>query len=152
MALTRSERLAQRRYQNLLLSRIKLPDTNKDDLRAIVPELYYVVWEKSLYKPKIFRYSFASEYFAKLFCERKIEGLSQYNIITGQDLLDFGITHARTRLRNVEISGIGESQIKYNYPDGISAQNKKTLRTLYRRNTRRLLSKTIKKKDKRNGR
>lgn len=142
----KKSRLRKRRLLYRSLNKIPIPKRNTEDLKAIDPLMYYVIWEKVLTKPKVFRYSFVSEYFAMVFCKRR---LSQYpyNIMKGSDLIGFGITHARTKLRNVELDGSQEIHTRYTFPDGISKQNKKSMRTLYRRNLRRLLIK----KDKQNG-
>lgn len=135
----RSIHLENRRSLYRGLNTIKLPERDKSDLQAIMPKLYYIIWEKYLTKPKIFRYSFISEYFAHAFADKRLQGY-RYNILPGKELLNFGITHAKTKLKNVDLDGSKDSLIKYAFPDNLSAQNKKTMRTLYRRNLRRLLN------------
>lgn len=139
-------RLRKRRAFFRALNQVPIPKRNKEDLKAVDPIMYYVVWERVLTKPKVFRYSFVSRYFAMVFCEKRLKKY-KHNIVKGSDLIGFGITHARTKLRNVELDGSKEIHTRYDFPDGISPQNKKSLRTLYRRNLRRLLIK----KEKQNG-
>lgn len=136
----KAKELVRRRNLYKTLNRIPLPKRNSDDLKAIEPELYYVVWEKNLAKPKILRYSFISKYFALVFVQKRLQGY-RHNIIKGKHLMEFGITHARTKLRQLDMDGSKDPITRYSFPDGLSHQNRKTQRTLYRRNLRRLLNK-----------
>jgi hypothetical protein len=133
-------KLKKRRELYRHLNTIPLPKRNPFDLKAIEPKMFYVIWEKQLTRPRVMRYSFISRYFALVFCQKRLKNYA-YNIMRGEELLSFGMTHARTKLIHLEMDGSKDGTTRYSFPDGMPAQNKKTQRTLYRRNLRRLLNK-----------
>lgn len=112
-------------------------------LTVIQEELWYIVWEENLLKPKIFNYAFTSEYHATKFATTYLDTY-RYNILPGLTLIkyDFEVT-------DVNISkATGEKQSKsppnkYCLHPDLPKQRKKTLRNLYRRNQRRLLLKLL---------
>ena len=108
---------------------------------VIHPQLFYIVWEENLLKPRILKYSFASAFFATSYAKSKLKGY-RYNILSGETLMEFGIDYADFKLR--EATGERNTRIaKYHFHPELSQQRKKTLRNLYRRNQRRLLIKLL---------
>ena len=110
---------------------------------VIVPDLYYIVWEENLLKPKIFKYAFASHFFANGYANKKLKNF-RYNILSGKTLMEFGIEYADLKMRDA--TGEKDKSLrwtKYNFHPQLSQQRKKTLRNLYRRNQRRLLKKLL---------
>lgn len=115
---------------------------------VIVPDLYYIIWEKSLLKPQVFNYAFASQYHAIKFAQQFLNE-NRYNILIGKTLNSYGFD-----VTTINVSKATEVKIyksppnKYGLHIELSKQRKKTLRNLYRRNSRRLLLKLLELKDK----
>lgn len=133
-----------KQYRKLL--GINLPDRAKDK-KKVVGNLWYIVWEKNLLKPKLFKYSFVTDYFAISFANKWLKDKPFY-VVKGSDLKVFGILRVNIRLSYAHKHNQSTLPYKYDFPEGLSLQRKKTLRTMYRRNLRRLLLKLLKKKNK----
>lgn len=118
---------------------IEIPDRKVD---LIIPEFWYIIYEENLLAPKILRYSFRAESFAKSYALKRLKG-SRYNILSGATLISFGFERAYRRNSTPATPHAGSHTHKYDYPDGLPFQRKKTIRTMYRRNYRRLLKKLL---------
>lgn len=127
-------------YRKLL--GIKVPN-REFDKKVIVDELWYIIWEANLLKPKIFKYSFVSDIFAASFANKHLQD-KPYYISKGKDLKEFGLLKVNIKLAYTGKKTIGTLPYKYDFPEGLSYQRKKTLRTMYRRNLRRSLLKLLK--------
>lgn len=138
--LTHQEKQILRARDYSKLMQIKIP---KREFKAeIVEGMYYVIYEENLLKPKLLKYSFRGYYHAQKYCDKHLSK-HRYNILEGSILIGFGFDKAHKSLRSV--SGIkGAGAFNYTYPKELDAQRKKTLRTMYRRNYRRLLAKLLK--------
>lgn len=124
---------------------ISIPSRNKENLKEVQPDLWYIVWENNLIQPKIFKYSFISDYFAKTFATKYLSD-THYAIFKGQDLLDFGMVKAYINVRYTGSREKIDASYKYDWPIGLSKTRRKTMRTQYRRNLRRKLIKLFKNK------
>lgn len=132
-------------YKRLL--GMNIPDRDGVDKKKIMSDLWYIVWEYNIMKPKIFKYSFVTDIFAISFAQKHLSGKPFY-ICKGKDLKTFGVLKVDVGLRYTGARQPGTLPHKYDFPNGLSLQRKKTLRTMYRRNLRRLLMKLLKKKRK----
>lgn len=133
-----------KQYRKLL--GIAIPNRT-DNPKEVIDDLWYIIWEENLLKPKIFKYSFVTDYFAIHFANKHLQD-KPYYIILGKDLKQFGILKVNIGLRYTGTITKGTLPHKYDFPKELSLQRKKTLRTMYRRNLRRLLMKLLKKKNK----
>lgn len=111
-------------------------------IRKIVPDLYYIIWEKNILKPRVFKYAFADDYHAKKFAMRYLFD-NRYNVLIGQTLLDYGIDISIAKVREAAKIKQQVIPLKYALHPDLPFRRKKTLRTLYRRNQRRLLLKLL---------
>lgn len=103
----------------------------KSGVKDVLPDHYYVVWEKNLLSPKIVRLHFASEYAALKYAINNILD-GRFNVLAGPELIKHGLLRALTRIKRH--SG---KQHKYYFNPDLPKQRQKTLRTLNRRNARR---------------
>lgn len=124
---------------------ISIPDRNQKNLKEVRNDLWYIVWENNLLQPKIFKYSFVSDYFAKTFATKYLSN-TYYAIFKGKELKQFGLHKAYINVRYTGSREKWDSSHKYDWPIGLSKQRRKTLRTQYRRNLRRKLIKLFKNK------
>lgn len=132
-----------KQYRKLL--GIKVPNRAVDQ-KKVVDDLWYIIWENNLLKPKIFKYSFVSDYFAISFANKHLKD-KPYYICKGKDLKEWGLLSVNIGLRYIGTKTLGTLPWKYDFPEGLSLQRKKTLRTMYRRNLRRSLFKLLEKKN-----
>lgn len=129
------QRLRARQYSKLM--EVEIPDRLAD---LVVPGMWYIIWEKNLLKPQVLKYPFRGEYFAQTYADKKLKNY-KYNILDGETLINYGFNRAMKSLKELTDNPRGE--IKYQFPEELSQQRKKTLRTMYRRNLRRLLIKLM---------
>lgn len=130
--------LRAKEYRQLMT--VEIPDRKLD---LIVPDLWYIIYEKNLLAPKILRYSFRDKLFAKNYAEKRLKNVTRYNVLKGSDLINFGFKRASKAMSAFNIKSDGDSVHKYHYPEGLQTQRKKTMRTMYRRNYRRFLKKIM---------
>lgn len=139
--LTPQQKKVRRSFKYKEVMKVEIPVKDIEH-RKIVKGMWYVIWEKTILKPTILKYAFRGEYFAEKYCEKHLKGYN-YNILPGSVLLELGFEKAHRALRSV--AGIKNAgAFNYNFPDELDQQRKKTLRTMYRRNLRRLYLKLIK--------
>lgn len=137
--LTEQERKVRRAGKNAKLMKVDIP--KRAFKGEIVKGMYYVIYEESFLKPQILKYSFRGQFYAKEYCKKHIPD-KRYNVLEGSILLDLGFEKAYRSMRSVaKIRKAGA--VNYNFPEELSPQRKKTLRTMYRRNYRRLMTKLI---------
>lgn len=113
---------------------------------GIQPHLWYIVYEDNLLKPKILNKSFKSKVFAETYIEANLWDKPTH-ILYGKYLVNMGINELHKSYRDLT-GGYHEDTksrgISYNFTTELSPQRRKSLRTLYRRNLRRVLIKIMK--------
>lgn len=126
---------------NALLMEI---DITRHTVGVINPNHWYVIYEDNLLKPKVLKYSFKSRFFANQYLTDKQFKAHRFNILRGSTLIEYGFDKVNP---NSDRALIGKASsyrgINYAFPSELSRQRKKTLRTMYRRNYRRLMIKLL---------
>lgn len=137
--LTHQERQVKRSFEYKDLMKVEIP---KRTVGEIHTQYWYVIWEKELLKPRVLKYAFRAKYFAQAYCSKNLRNY-KYNILSGETLIEFGFVQAYKSLRSVS-GEKNKGAFNYQFPSELSQQRKKTLRTMYRRNFRRILLKLMK--------
>lgn len=111
----------------------------KSSRRLIKPDVWYVVYEKSLVKFVVLKYEFKEKSFAKLYIDDKLSKKYQHLfILRGDSLINLGIKDIpRFGLSSSVINKVAAVKRFYYFPDELPVQRRKTLRTIYRRNLKR---------------
>lgn len=138
-----SKEIKKKRLYYLNINKIVIP--KKLPGGEIQPHFWYVIYEDNLLRPKILNKSFKSKVFAKQYIN---SNLSEYktNILYGKDLVKYGFNEFHKSYRYLtgkyskDLETSGDS---YAFLKELSFQRRKTLRTMYRRNLRRILKKLI---------
>lgn len=130
----------ERAQENNKLMKVEIP--KKTPGGSIDSRLWYIIYEDNLLKPKILNKSFKSIVFARQYAVGNLSK-HRYNILQGSVLLDYGYERAYRNLKSLTGKSSKTAGILYSFPQELPAQRRKTLRTMYRRNMRRLLLKLM---------
>jgi hypothetical protein len=116
---------------------LSVPIEQRIDTYTIRPGFYYVVIEKDLRKPKILKRPFRDSLFAYKFIMKYYKETPTI-VMKGQDLINLGILKS-----NALHTPNARGSIRYSFPKGLDPQRRKTMRTMFRRNLRRLILKYL---------
>lgn len=111
----------------------------------IQPHLWYVIYEINLLKPKILNKAFKSKVHANEYINRN---MSKYrtNLLYGKNLVDMGFNELHKSYRSLTgkyHKDLVTSGDTYTFDKELPPQRRKSLRTLFRRNLRRVLIKIV---------
>lgn len=135
----KTEQVKESKYK--ILNKIPLGDLNHT--HRVVVNSYYIVYEKTLLEPKILNYPFKERYFANRYVLRYLSSVNTF-ICQGKELLELGfdkpLGKATTRKHQTDYlrwCGL------YGLNTDLTKQQRKSLRTNYRRQFRRRLIKLL---------
>lgn len=111
---------------------------------VINPAHWYVIYEDNILKPKILKYGFKSKFFATQYVTDKQLTVHRFNVLKGSVLIDYGFIKINQKSAKALLGKDTKFRgNNYAFPAELSKQRKKTLRTMYRRNYRRLMLKLL---------